>query len=285
MGILDDAIREHLELKRAHGASEEELRQQEVEALGAPPGARRPRTSRSAPRRTWSATASRPTATVPRRWRRRCRGGAGGPRGARPAEPEPEPEPLAQPEPEAVFDEPEGDRRSGAPDTPARGFAALEEEDDEAEAALRGRAPMSRGHAGLPPGDAGARPALVRAEAAARLRLRLDGDDLRSGRRSPQRKLQRGSPAPATPRLMQLSGVPCRLCSTEPSMPSCVVIRPRGRKPEILRPGLNARPVRRCSRARWTLRPRARCPARRPPRAARRPKRASGPPPRGTPCA
>jgi len=37
MGILDDAIREHLELKRAHGASEEELRQQEVEALGAPP--------------------------------------------------------------------------------------------------------------------------------------------------------------------------------------------------------------------------------------------------------
>ena len=39
MGILDDAIREHLELKRAHGASEEELRQQEVEALGAPPAA------------------------------------------------------------------------------------------------------------------------------------------------------------------------------------------------------------------------------------------------------
>ena len=36
MGILDDAIREHLELKRMHGASEEELRQQEVEALGSP---------------------------------------------------------------------------------------------------------------------------------------------------------------------------------------------------------------------------------------------------------
>ena len=34
MGILDDAIREHLELKRRQGASEEELRQQEVEALG-----------------------------------------------------------------------------------------------------------------------------------------------------------------------------------------------------------------------------------------------------------
>ena len=38
MGILDDAIREHLELKRQHGAAEEELRQQEVEALGSPRG-------------------------------------------------------------------------------------------------------------------------------------------------------------------------------------------------------------------------------------------------------
>ena len=34
MGILDDAIREHLELRRKHGASEEELRRQEDEALG-----------------------------------------------------------------------------------------------------------------------------------------------------------------------------------------------------------------------------------------------------------
>jgi hypothetical protein len=34
MGILDDAIREHLELKRAHGANEEELRRKEVEAFG-----------------------------------------------------------------------------------------------------------------------------------------------------------------------------------------------------------------------------------------------------------
>jgi hypothetical protein len=34
MGALDDAIREHLELKRRHGASEEELRQAESEALG-----------------------------------------------------------------------------------------------------------------------------------------------------------------------------------------------------------------------------------------------------------
>jgi hypothetical protein len=34
MGVLDDAIREHLELKRRHGAPEQELQRQEEEALG-----------------------------------------------------------------------------------------------------------------------------------------------------------------------------------------------------------------------------------------------------------
>jgi hypothetical protein len=34
MGILDDAIREHLELKRRHGVTEDELQRQEEEALG-----------------------------------------------------------------------------------------------------------------------------------------------------------------------------------------------------------------------------------------------------------
>jgi hypothetical protein len=34
MGVLDDAIREHLELKRLHGASDEEVAQEEAEALG-----------------------------------------------------------------------------------------------------------------------------------------------------------------------------------------------------------------------------------------------------------
>jgi hypothetical protein len=33
MGVLDDAIREHLELKRRHGASEEEISRAEAEAL------------------------------------------------------------------------------------------------------------------------------------------------------------------------------------------------------------------------------------------------------------
>ena len=40
MGILDDAIREHLELKRRHGAPDDELAKQEAEALG--PARRQP---------------------------------------------------------------------------------------------------------------------------------------------------------------------------------------------------------------------------------------------------
>jgi hypothetical protein len=37
MGLLDDAIREHLELKRRHGADPGEVEREEREALGAPP--------------------------------------------------------------------------------------------------------------------------------------------------------------------------------------------------------------------------------------------------------
>ena len=36
MSILDDAIREHLELKRAHGADDEEVKRLEDEAFGPP---------------------------------------------------------------------------------------------------------------------------------------------------------------------------------------------------------------------------------------------------------
>src|SRR3954454_17833007 len=36
MGLLDDAIREHLELKRRHGADPAEVTRQEREALGPP---------------------------------------------------------------------------------------------------------------------------------------------------------------------------------------------------------------------------------------------------------
>jgi hypothetical protein len=34
MGVLEDAIREHLELKRAHGASDQEVEREEAEVLG-----------------------------------------------------------------------------------------------------------------------------------------------------------------------------------------------------------------------------------------------------------
>src|SRR3954462_328674 len=34
MGILDEAIREHLELKRSHGASDDEISRKEAEAFG-----------------------------------------------------------------------------------------------------------------------------------------------------------------------------------------------------------------------------------------------------------
>jgi hypothetical protein len=34
MGVLDDAIRQHIELKRQHGASEQELERKQEEALG-----------------------------------------------------------------------------------------------------------------------------------------------------------------------------------------------------------------------------------------------------------
>src|SRR6478672_8106400 len=34
MGALDDAIREHLELKRRHGASDDDIKRAEAEALG-----------------------------------------------------------------------------------------------------------------------------------------------------------------------------------------------------------------------------------------------------------
>lgn len=49
MGVLDDAIREHIELKRTHGASETELERQEREALG--PARREPAPAAESPPR------------------------------------------------------------------------------------------------------------------------------------------------------------------------------------------------------------------------------------------
>ncbi len=76
MGLLDDAIREHLELKRRRGADAEEVTRQEKEALGAP---QRAEFADAAPAAADEAPA---------------------------AEPEPEPEPAPEPEPEPEPDRP-----------------------------------------------------------------------------------------------------------------------------------------------------------------------------------
>ena len=165
MGLLDDAIREHLELKRKHGANPEDVARQEQEALG--PGQRNEFAQ---------------------------------PEAAAQAEPEPEaesapleaPEAAAPPEfelPPAPVDElPEGE--PGIPEEPPSAQAPgydedpwLDDEPDEvpAEEALqeRPRRPARRrrgggragGDARLPLRDARARSPVVRAEAASRLRL------------------------------------------------------------------------------------------------------------------
>ena len=74
MGLLDDAIREHLELKRRRAADAEEVTRQEQEALGAPQRAEfadaapaappaeaaEPPEARAAPTRARRASAARP---------------------------------------------------------------------------------------------------------------------------------------------------------------------------------------------------------------------------------
>jgi hypothetical protein len=117
MGVLDDAIREHLELKRRHGASEGEVTRQEQEALGAP---------RRAP--VQESAAAEPVATEPE------------PEAVAPAEPDVEPVAAeAAPEPTPAAAEPEPvepppvEEQLGEPapdeagDTPPRGFEPVEQ--------------------------------------------------------------------------------------------------------------------------------------------------------------
>jgi hypothetical protein len=58
MGLLDDAIREHLELKRRHGGDASEIARQEREALGAP------RSAAEAAQGSAAAELDAPTATA-----------------------------------------------------------------------------------------------------------------------------------------------------------------------------------------------------------------------------
>ena len=86
MGLLDDAIREHLELKRRRGADAEEVTRQEQEALGAP---QRAEFAGAAPAATAEPAAvdDAPVEDAPA------------------LEPEPEPVPEREPEPDIPLDQ------------------------------------------------------------------------------------------------------------------------------------------------------------------------------------
>jgi hypothetical protein len=98
MGLLDDAIREHLELKRRHGADPEEVSRQENEALGAARRAEFARTGEDAKQAAADAPAE---AAAPAEVADEA---------VAPLEPAteesvpPEPEPEREPEPREPFD-------------------------------------------------------------------------------------------------------------------------------------------------------------------------------------
>jgi hypothetical protein len=96
MGVLEDAIREHLELKRKHGASEEEVERKELEALG--PARRDFEAGAEEPADEAGGAAPEPEAEL----------AEPEPEPAVELEPEPAPEPaeLAEPEPEPFAPEP-----------------------------------------------------------------------------------------------------------------------------------------------------------------------------------
>ncbi len=159
MGILDDAIREHIELKRKHGAAEDELQRQEEEALGparrevAPTqtqdenGAAEP-VAEEAPAEAAEAEASvePPPAVEPEAAPESEATEPASPESQVPfdaagLEPDPEPEPAepepqpAEPEPPAAELEPDPAAPDAPPpaegDTPPRGFAALDDHEDD----------------------------------------------------------------------------------------------------------------------------------------------------------
>jgi hypothetical protein len=149
MGLLDDAIREHLDLKRKHGAAEEDLQRQEVEALGP---ARRDFTGAESAQAAEQAEAepadaAQPVAepaAEPAGWLDDEPGGAPFDATAEPTQVEaPEPvepvaevaestlpeEPPAAPEPAPATEEsPPPPRRESQ--TPTEGFPALERDDE-----------------------------------------------------------------------------------------------------------------------------------------------------------
>jgi hypothetical protein len=116
MGLLDDAIREHLELKRRRGADSEEVTRQENEALGPPQRAEFAATPAEA-----GAEVAEPAAEP-----------AVEPLPAEPAEPredpdawmQDEPAPEPEPEPEIALDQPTVEY---TPEPPPAGEAEAED--------------------------------------------------------------------------------------------------------------------------------------------------------------
>ena len=157
MGILDDAIREHLELKRKHGVPAEEVERQEEEALGparrevAPPQAQDTGDATEAASAEPHDAAEQPQAVLdpepepqpePEPEPERAPELESEPEAAPElesepeAEPEraPEPEPESQPEPEpaaVALSTLEQSSPVPAGDTPPRGFETIDEEDDQ----------------------------------------------------------------------------------------------------------------------------------------------------------
>ena len=210
MGVLDDAIREHLDLKRRHGVAEEELLRQEEEALGPARREVAPAADSDDGEPDGRGTRrSRSTGTSPRscRWTRRSRKRRQPTRRRRASTPLPTRSPCTTRKSSRGARRGRAPGRGGAP----RGRGASRRR---RELGRGGRRPIrrgsrpARGHTGLPAGDAGARPALVRAEAAARLRLRLSASRWarpprrgRSTRPPHRRSCGEGRPPRRPPRL------------------------------------------------------------------------------------
>jgi hypothetical protein len=89
MGLLDDAIRQHLELKRRHGADAQEVARQEDEALG-PIGGHEPHPAPEVAE-VEEAPAPQPETVVEPEPE---------------PEPDPDPDPEPEPEPQPVAEEP-----------------------------------------------------------------------------------------------------------------------------------------------------------------------------------
>jgi hypothetical protein len=106
MGVLDDAIREHLELKRRHGASDDEIARQEAEALG--PARRTPEAEVAAGEPIGGESLAEEPVAPPADLGDGALPSSPGEAAEPLPEPEPEPqrEPLPEPEPLAVEPEP-----------------------------------------------------------------------------------------------------------------------------------------------------------------------------------